>query len=261
MKVTAIIQARMGSSRLPGKVLMDIAGKPMLEHIVERLKKCQRLDEIIIATTNLPEDKILLKFANERGYKISTGSAYDVLSRYLKVAHEAETDYIVRICADCPLIDPEVVDKIIKKHLNSENVDYTSNCIKRTFPLGLDAEIFSTEVLEKEERLAKEAYCREHVTIFIREHPEIFSLQNFEARGILRMPSLRLTVDTPEDMRLIRVIYSELYDGINIVDIKKVIRLFKLRPELRDINIHIKQKSEREVDERYFRKQSDGCII
>lgn len=254
MKVTAIIQARMGSARLPGKVMMDIAGKPMLGHIVERLEKCRRLDEIIIATSDLPEDKVLLKFAKDKGYAISTGSVHDVLLRYLKVAGEAKTDYVVRICADCPLIDPEVVDEIIKKHLGSKNVDYTSNCIKRTFPIGLDTEIFHTEVLEKEARLAKEGYHREHVTIFIREHPEIFVLQNVEAKGILRKPDFRLTVDTIEDMQLIRQIYSELYNGRDIVDMKEVIRLFERKPELAKINEYITQKSEREVDERYFKK-------
>lgn len=254
MKITAIIQARMGSARLPGKVMMDITGKPMLEHIVERLKRCRKLDEIIIATSDLPEDEVLLKFAKERNYKISTGSVHDVLSRYLKVAREAKTDYVVRICADSPLICPEVVDEIIEKHLGSKNVDYTSNVIKRTFPIGLDAEIFSTEVLEKEERLAKEGYCREHVTIFIREHPEIFVLQNVAAKGILRRTDLRLTVDTIEDMQLIRLLYSELYNGRDIVDMKEVIRLFERKPELAKINAHIKQKSGREVDERYFKK-------
>lgn len=253
MKVTAIIQARMGSSRLPGKVLIDIAGKPMLEHIVERLKKSKRLDEIIIATSDLPEDKVLLEFAKERGYKISTGSVHDVLSRYLKVAREAKTDYVVRICADCPLIDPEVVDEVVKRHLGSK-ADYTCNFIDRTFPIGLDAEIMSIEILEKEASLAKEGHQREHVTIFIREHPEMFKMQNVEAKGILKRPDLRLTVDTMDDMKLIRRIYSELYNGKDIVNTKDVIKLFERDPELAKINARVRQKSEREVDERYFRK-------
>lgn len=240
--------------RLPGKVMMDIAEKPMLEHIVERLRECQRLDEVIIATSDLPEDEILLKFAEAKGYRIATGSAYDVLSRYLKLARELPTDYIVRICADCPLIDPPVVDEIIKTHLDSKNADYTSNIVKRTFPIGLDAEIFSTPVLEKEERLAKEGYYREHVTNFMLEHPQIFVLQNVEAKGILRRPALRLTVDTIEDMHLIQEVYSQLYNGRDTVDIKEVMKLFRREPELARINAHVKQRSEREVDERYFKE-------
>jgi len=254
MKVAAIIQARMGSSRLPGKVLMDISGKPMLEHIVERLKKCRKLDEIIIATSDLPEDKVLVKFAKDRGYKITTGSVYDVLSRYLKAAREVGADYVVRVCADCPLISPEVIDEIVEKHLSAKNVDYTSNVDKRTFPLGLDIEILSTKVLEKEERLAKEPHCREHVTIFIREHPEMFKIQTVEAKGIMRRPDLRLTVDTMDDLLLIREIYSELYSGKDIVDIKEVIKLFGCKPELMKINANVRQRSEHEVDEKYFRK-------
>jgi len=254
MKVAAIIQARMGSARLPGKVMIDIAGKPMLEHVVERLKKCQRVDEIIIATSDMPEDEVLLKFAKKRGYIISIGSVHDVLSRYLKVAREAGADYVVRITADCPIIDPEVVDKVIEKHLGSRDVDYTSNIWPMTFPRGLDTEIFSMEVLEKTARLAKKDYHREHVTIFIREHPEIFVLQNVEAEGNMRRPDLRLTVDTIEDLQLIREIYSELYDGTNVFGIKDIIELFERKPELAKINMHIKHKPETEVDARYFKR-------
>lgn len=250
MRIVAIIQARMDSNRLPGKVMMNIAGKPMIWHIVQRLKNCKKLDDVVIATSDIANDKILIEFAKSNGCKIFTGDAYDVLGRYLKVSSESKADYIVRICADSPLIDPDTVDRIVETHIKSK-ADYTSNVIEKTFPCGLYAEIFSLAVLEKVESLCKKKNYREHVTNFILEHPEIFILQNVKAKGALKRPDIRLTVDELDDMKLIQEIYSKLYNGNDIIDINDVIDLLNNMPELCKINAHVKQKPTNEFDERY----------
>ncbi|PIU55548.1 MAG: acylneuraminate cytidylyltransferase [Deltaproteobacteria bacterium CG07_land_8_20_14_0_80_38_7] len=209
-KIGAIIQARMTSTRLPGKVLMDIEGKPMLWHVVNRLKFSEKLDDIILAIPNTKKNNILEKFAKDNKVKYFRGSEEDVLSRYYKTAKKFKCDLIVRITSDCPLIDPQIVDLVIEKHLKL-NADYTSNTLKRTFPRGLGVEVFNFKVLKKAQKEAKEDYQREHVTPYIYKNPEIFKIQNIKAERRLRYLEIRLTVDTKKDLRLIREIYKRLY--------------------------------------------------
>jgi len=232
-KIGAIIQARMGSTRLPGKVLMDIEGKPMLWHVVNRLKLCQKLDDIVLAIPDTKENDVLAEFAQNNNIKYYRGDEQDVLSRYYKATKEFVGDTIVRITADCPLIDPQIVDSII----DSYNGSYVSNVGERTFPRGLDTEVFSFLSLEKAHKEARQDQ-REHVTTYIRENEEVF---NVEARGKLRRPDLRLTVDTKEDLQLIRKIYQELYQD-NVFYTGEVIDLLDKRPELININKNIVQK-------------------
>lgn len=220
LKIGGIIQARMTSTRLPCKVLMDIEGKPMLWHVINRLKFSEKLNDIILAIPDTKENDILEKFAKDNKIKYFRGSEEDVLSRYYETAKKFKCDVIVRITSDCPLIDPKIVDFVIGKHLGSD-ADYTSNTLKRTFPRGLDVEVFNFKVLERAHKEVTESYQREHVTPYIYKHPEIFKLQNIEAKGKLRRPNLRLTVDTKEDLQLIREIYKHLYKPREVFYTKK----------------------------------------
>ena len=176
-KVVTIVQVRMGSTRLPGKVMMDIAGKPMLQHIVERLQRSRRTDSIVLATTTLKEDDLLENFASGVNLACYRGEVQDVLGRYYGAATQHHAEVIVRICGDNPLIDPQVIDKVISEHLGSDN-DYTSNTIKPTYPLGLNVEVLNYDVLEKAHREAKQDDEREHVTPYIWRHPEKFKIRN-----------------------------------------------------------------------------------
>jgi len=245
-KVVAIVQARTGSTRLPSKVLKKINKKTMLEHVIERLKNTKTTDEIVIATSNKEQDKPIIELAKRLNVSYFVGSEYDVLDRYLKAAEQVEAEIIVRITADCPLIDPNTVDKIVRCHLQS-NVDCTRTLIdesnSKSFPRGLDAEVFSVKVLRRVHKLANKPYKREHVTIFIYEHPELFKIQMIEAEEGLRRPHYRLCVDVEEDLKLIREIYHRLYVPNEIIDIRDVIRLLDENPNLQQINAHVKQKS------------------
>jgi spore coat polysaccharide biosynthesis protein SpsF len=245
MKVVALVQARMGSTRFRGKVLKEVSGKPMLKHVIDRLKHAKTLSEIIIATSVNERDKPIVELSKRLGVGCFVGSEEDVLDRFLKAAEQARADVIVRVTADCPLIDPCTVDKIVSCHLQS-NVDYTRTLIdennNKSFPRGLDTEVFSMKLLRRIHELAKDPYEREHVTVFIYNHPQFFRIEVIEAEGILQMPSYRLCVDVEDDLRLIREIYDRLYNPNKIIDIKEVIKLLNENPELQKINVHVKQK-------------------
>jgi len=241
--IGAIIQTRMTSTRLPGKVLENIAGKAMVWHVINRLSFSKKIDDIILAIPTTKESNVLEDFARDHNLKCFRGSEEDVLLRFYGAAKEFGCDVIVRVTSDCPLIDPEIVDLIIEKY---QKVDYASNTLERSFPRGLDAEVFSFSVLEKAHKEAKEYYQREHVTPYIYEHPEIFKLYSVKAEGKLKRPDLRLTVDTKEDLELVREIYKHLYNPQKIFLTKEVIDLFERNPELSEINNNIKQKSLKE---------------
>lgn len=241
IKTAVIIQARMTSTRLPGKVLMEIEGKSMLWHVVERLKFCRTISDIILAIPDSKENNALEGFAKSNDIKYFRGSEEDVLSRYYETAKKFKCDVVARITSDCPVIDPETADLVINEHLNSD-YDYTSNTLERTFPRGLDVEVFNFKALERAYKDAKEAHQREHVTPYIYEHPEIFRLQSVRAEGIFKRPELRLTVDTKEDMALIKEIYKYLYNPDEIFGAGKIIELFSKKPELAEINADVRQK-------------------
>ena len=241
-KIVVIIQARTTSTRLPNKVLMKIKGKQMLWHVINRLKFSKKINEIILAIPNRKDDDILEKFAKNNNIKYFRGSRDNVLSRYYGAAKKFQSDIIVRITSDCPLIDPRVVDSVVMKHLKTR-ADYTSNVLKRTFPRGLDVEVFNFNILKQAYKNAKKRYEKEHVTPYMREHSKVFKLQNLETKNILRRPDLRLTVDTKEDMKLIKKIYNYLYkDYKQIFYTDEVVELFNREPELAKINFNIEQK-------------------
>jgi len=246
MKVAAIIQARMGSTRFPGKVLELICGKTMIFHIIARVKEARAIHEIVIATTSSVRDDVLVKEIEKiKGVGVFRGSEDDVLDRYYRAAQKAGAEVIVRITSDCPLIDPVVIDTMIdiylKKNTESTSVDYLSNTLERTFPRGLDTEVFSFAALEKAFREAKEGYQREHVTPYIWENPEMFALECFKSDKDFSFH--RWTVDEVEDLHLVREIYKELYHEGRCFLLNEVLELFRRRPELLNINAHIKQKN------------------
>lgn len=231
MKTVAIIQARMSSSRLPGKVLIEFRGKPVLEHIVQRLKKCKLIDEIVIATSDHDSDNKIENFCLEKNLNLFRGSLNDVLDRYYNAAIQYKADAILRITGDCPVIDPEIVDKII-------NAFHENKCdlcgLSGDFPDGLDCSVFSFKAIEKAWKEAKLKSEREHVGPYIEKNPDIFKIKAVSL--FKNMGHLRWTLDTPEDKLLLKEIFDELYDDSYIFLTKDILKLLKHKPNLLNIN-------------------------
>ncbi len=241
MKIVSTIEARMGSTRLPGKTMKEIVGKSMLELLIERLKRTKRIEEIVIATTTEPEDRVIAELAERIGVKCFRGSSEDVLGRVLKATKTYQGDIIVEMTGDCPLLDPVLVDRIINIYLEN-TYDYVSNTIKRTYPRGLDTQVFSVNVLDEVSKLTNDPADRENVSLYIYEHPERYRLYNVEAPPEYRHPGYRWTVDTKEDFQFIEEVYENLYHKNPGFLAEDVIKLLKEKPHLCDINAHIKQK-------------------
>lgn len=242
LRVVAIIQARMGSTRLPGKVLQDIAGATMLARVVTRVRRATTLAQIVIATSTLPADDALVAACASLDVACFRGSEEDVLARYYGAAMAHQADVVVRITSDCPLIEATVIDRIVNTFLR-ERPDYASNVHDRSFPRGLDVEAFSLAALAIAHNEAQAAYQRAHVTPYIYQHPEQFQLLGVRAEA--DYSAYRWTVDTPEDLALIRAIYAHLgADGA--FDWHDVLSLLERQPELAAINAHIEQKELRQ---------------
>ena len=241
VKIVAIVQARMGSTRLPGKVMMDICGKSVLLHIIDRLKACELLDDIVIATTISDKDDVIFNAVSNYNKSIGLfrGSEENVLERYYLTAKKANAGIIVRITSDDPLIDPFVIDDLIGEFMN-DNCDYVSNSLNKTFPLGLDAEVFSFNALERAYHNASHAYEREHVTPYIIENPDQFKLLN--VANNIDLSHLRWTLDTKEDFEFINAVYKRIYPKKQLFLMDDVLELLEHEPELIDINRHIEQK-------------------
>ncbi len=238
-QTVAIIQARMGSTRLPGKVAMHIGDKPVLSHVIERCTKARKVDNVVVATTELPEDNQVVEIARENKVACYRGSEKDLLSRYYFAAKQYKAENIIRITADCPLLDPSIIDQVVLLREKKE-VDYASNTLKRTYPRGVDVSVFTFDVLEKTYLMAKQPWEREHVTPFMKERTDLFTHANLAAPGKLFRPDLRITVDTEEDLMLIKAIYYFL--GDRSLELDNIIALFDEQPWLAYINKHIKQK-------------------
>jgi len=241
MKTVVIIQARMGSSRLPGKVMKELYGKTVLEHVVERVRQSEEVNEIIIASTVQRNDDMIEIEASKIGVKLFRGSESDVLSRYYYAAKENKADIVVRITSDCPLIDSKIVDKVIRFY-KDHDYPYVSNSSsdpsKATFPRGLDTEVFGFEYLEEAFFNAKEDYQREHVTpYFYEESKEFYIYKNDKDYS-----KYRWTLDTEEDWLLIQEIYENLYKGQHDFFMKDIIALMENKRYLFNINKNIKQK-------------------
>jgi spore coat polysaccharide biosynthesis protein SpsF len=272
--INAIIQARMGSSRLLGKVLLDIGGKPMLAHVVDRTRLATRIDQVIVATTSDPVDDPVAKLCDERGYACYRGSLHDVLDRYAQAASIYPCDVVVRITADCPLIDPELIDQTVNALLGnpiSEGqqlvvseapgrvptdprfpYDFAANRLPppwgRTYPIGLDVEACTLAALQRAWREASQPHEREHVMPYLYDQPGRFRfvLLNYgKDYGILRW-----TVDTPEDLAMVRLLYDYLNTTPNFSWLD-VLQVFQEHGELQQINANVQHKDFRAVDEQH----------
>ena len=241
MRTVLIIEARMGSSRLPGKTLVPILGRPMLERMIERLQRSQRMDEIVVATTTEPEDAAIEELTRRLGVGCFRGSSEDVLDRVLRAAQTYEADVIVETTGDCPVIDPAVVDRVVETFA-SGGYDFVSNVLEWTYPRGLDVKVFPTRVLAEVAELTRDPADHEHVSLYIYEHPERYRLRNVAAPPDACRPDLRLTVDTEEDLALIRTIYESLYPRKPDFDIFDIVELLDAQRELVALNAEIEQR-------------------
>lgn len=240
MKVGVIIQARMGSTRLPGKIMKEVMGKPLLEYQIERVKRAKTIDEIIIATTTKKADNQIAEFCEQLSIPCYRGSEEDVLARYYEAATKYKVDIIVRITSDCPVIDPEVIDRVVDKYQDG-NYDYVSNTIERTFPRGMDTEVFSYATLKQMYNEANQSIEREHVTPYLYLNPDRFKIGNYSNED--NHGFLRLTVDTQEDFLLIEDIFINLYSKNPKFKLKDLVYyLVELHPEKQNINCSIEQK-------------------
>jgi spore coat polysaccharide biosynthesis protein SpsF len=221
---------------------MDISGKPMLWHVINRIKNSKYINKIIIATTTVKDDDRIEDFCKTYKVDFYRGSESDVLDRYYQASRIWNADIIVRITSDCPLIDPEVSDKVIYSYLKNENnFNGSSNVIKRTYPRGLDTEVISFSTLKKVWDDAEKDYQREHVTIYIYEHTRQFKLYSVENNE--NLAHYRWTVDEERDLKFVREIYKFLYQEENIFLMKDILSLLEMKPYLKDINKDIEQKN------------------
>lgn len=241
MKITAIIQARMGSTRLPGKILKKVMNKTLLEYQLERVKRSLLIDEIVVATTKKESDNPIVALCEQLGAQVYRGSEQDVLSRYYEAAVALHADLIVRLTSDCPLIDPTIIDQVIQLHIDQEReVDYTSNALVRSFPRGLDTEVFTFDALQYAHEHAILERDREHVTAYIYSNKEKFKFAAL--KSIHNYESHRWTVDTEEDFELIKRILEALYPSNPQFTMQDVLNLLEENPTWPSINAHIEQK-------------------
>src|SRR4051812_27539360 len=239
-RVVCTIEARMTSTRLAGKVLMPAVGKPLLELMVERLRHARHLDEIVIATTEDPSSEPLCELAERLGIGCFRGSEDDVLARVLGAARAYDAELIVELTGDCPLIDPAIVDRVIERFLEGD-ADYVSNVLERTYPRGMDTQVFPTAVLADVAERTDDPNDREHVSLYIYEHPERYRLVGVISEKP-ESAQYRLTVDLPEDYELIRTIFEELYPRDPAFGLDAILALLEERPEFAELNRHVEQK-------------------
>ena len=224
----------MGSTRLPGKVLKDIAGRPMLSYQMERLRRVKRAERIVVATTDQPADDAVERFCQKEKIACVRGSEHDVLARYHLAIERFPADVVVRITADCPLIDPAIVDEAIAAY----EPDYVSNMLEQTYPYGMAVEVFSAQALREAHREAKDPAEREHVTPFIYRRP-----QRYRLKSLTMAPNLshhRWTVDTPEDFELVSRLLKTLKPNFRLQD---VLAVLNDHPDWCALNAHVEQKA------------------
>lgn len=250
MRTVAIIQARMSSSRLPGKVLLDLVGQPMLVRVLERARRARTIDDVMVATTTDPADDPIEALCNERGYLVYRGSMFDVLDRYYQAARQAQAEIIVRVTADCPVIDPGVIDQTVDA-FHAQGADFSCNRLPppwhRTWPIGLDTEVCSFAGLERAWKEAVLPYEREHVMPFFYDVEDRFNVVVIDHNP--DYGTLRWTVDTAEDLRLLREIFTR-FSGNDAFTWLDVLHLIESEPQLVQINAGVRHKVGTEVDER-----------
>lgn len=244
-RIVASIEARMGSSRLPGKVLMDIHGKPALARLVDRLRACVTLSDIVVATSTDARDDAIADWARTYGVAVFRGSEDDVLDRVAKAQAFMGSDIAVEITGDCPLIDPEIIDLGIETFL-ANSCDIVSNCRIESYPAGTDVQVFRRDALEKVAATISDPAVREHVSLYFYETPALYRCIHVLAPASLRWPGLRCQLDYAEDLDFIRAVYAELMPTHGpLFGLPVLIDLLKRKPELAEINIHCVEKAAR----------------
>jgi spore coat polysaccharide biosynthesis protein SpsF len=264
-RIVAIIQARMGSSRLPGKVLQEISGEPMLKRVVDRTRRASFVDEVVVATTTDASDDPVAGFCDANGVAHTRGSLFDVLDRYYQTARQFEADVIVRVTGDCPVIDPDEIDLVVQQFIDT-GVDFAANRLPppwgRTYPIGLDTEVCTRSALDRAWSKAKEKHQREHVMPYFYEGVDLQLINSHLAIGIsvrgFRIAllnhdpdygALRWTVDTPEDLEFIRQVYAR-FDDRDDFTWKEMLDLIQREPDLAKINAEVHHKTMLDVDDR-----------
>ena len=240
LRAVAIIQARMRSTRLPGKVLKDVAGEPMLARVVERVGRAQTLAEVVVAIADAPDDDAIEELCFRRGWPCFRGSEADVLDRYHRAAIQFKADVIVRVTSDCPLIDPHLIDEHVYRLLNRwAEVDFVTNMVKQTYPLGLAVEAMPADVLARMKRMSQTDMLKEHVTTLAYVEPGWFQIDHI--LHTIDLSHFRWTVDTQEDLQLVRLIFE--YFGHDRFSWEQVVPAMKQHPEWIEINRNIRQKT------------------
>jgi len=232
--ILAILQARVSSTRLPGKVLKPILGMPMIFRQIERLKHAKKIDKLIVATSTDSSDDQLAIACQEFGIECYRGNLNDVLDRFYGAAEQDKPEHVVRLTGDCPLADPEIIDRVIEHHLQGK-YDYTSNTIEPTYPDGLDAEIMTYSCLQHMRDKAKKQSEREHVTLFIYNNKKKFNIGS--VKNNIDLSQLRWTVDEPEDFMLVEAIYQDLYCKNSLFLTNEILCLIADNQKLKDINV------------------------
>lgn len=240
MGIVIIVQARMNSTRLPGKVMKHVLGKPLLFYLVERLRRVKKVQKLVIATTKSREDWSIVDFCRRHRISCFCGDEKNVLSRYYEAAQAFSASAVVRITADCPLMDPSIIDRVVSVYFQNGQYDYVSNTCNRTYPRGMDVEIFSWETLNETFKRALTKSEKEHVTAYMYQNPQKFRLGDVVLKEDLS--SMRWTVDTSEDFSFVRKVIESLYPCKKYFTMNDILELLKKRPELKKLNIHVKQK-------------------
>ena len=240
-KTVASIQVRMGSTRLPGKVMSDLMGKPVLGRLVERVQRSKLIDEIVVSTSINPLDDTIETWCHRNGINVFRGSEDDVLQRILGAMEHYQGDQGVTLFGDCPCVDPEIIDSTIETYLTAEGkYDYVGNDLKTTFPPGLEVEVYSVAALKDAHTRSKEPNVKEHGTLFIRQHPELYNLLNIEAPDDLYYPEMEIELDTAEDFQVIETIYRHFFSsGNEHFNAREIVQFMLANEDLQNINKHV----------------------
>jgi len=247
MKIVATIEARMTSSRLPGKVLLPALGRPMLAHLTARLKAAPSIDEIVLATTINATDDVLVEFARQDGIKVFRGSEEDVMSRVIGAAESAQADVVVEITGDCPIIDPDLVEQTIRVFLRNEKAVYCANSFFSSYPDGMDTQVLTLAALKKSFSMTDDPLDREHVSRHIVRNPQIFNHVYLIAPPSLHWPGLGLTLDEPADYDLILTLIENLGRDKPLFGCEDVIHFLRANPQMLTINDMVKRKNARPI--------------
>lgn len=241
-KTVATVEVRMSSSRLPGKHMLPILGRPVLAHLIDRLKRVPSLDAIVLATTTNAADDVLCELARAEGVGCFRGSEDDVMGRVVGAAGAADAELLVEITGDCPLIDPQIVEQCIRMHRHNEASDYTSNAEVRSYPDGMDVQVFAAELLAATAALTDDPDDREHVSLYIRRHPQTYRHVHLVAPPELHWPELGLTLDERDDYELIRRVFEQFLPGRPDFSCLDVLRHLRAHPALLALNRHVTRK-------------------